>query len=199
MKLPGFWRVVKSFSEPRGGGQLCLGKRCPETPDQRVFTYFSGCRVPEVSDTKKYQDKGEEQQAEEQSAQLVPGAALLPRLGCFCLSEGKRRWPGCAEGPSRRGRHTSDRAGPAGTGGQASPELTSRKRQRSGLRPAVPPMVCALRVRAASPPEEESRSSGCPRGEGRATATPAEGQPAVPSAAGPAVRWLSHGRGLAAL
>lgn len=89
VKLPGFWRVVKSFSESRGGGQVCLGKQRSEMLDQRVFTYFSGCWVPEVYDAKKYQNKRKEQHAEEQSTELVPGAALPRRLGCLCLFNDK--------------------------------------------------------------------------------------------------------------
>lgn len=71
------------------GGQLCLGKQHSETPDQRVFTYFSGYWVPEIFDTKKYQNKRNEQHTEEQSADLVSGAGLLLPLGCFCLINDK--------------------------------------------------------------------------------------------------------------
>lgn len=66
--------------------------------DQRVFTYFSGCWIPEVLDTKKHQNKRKEQQAEEQSTELVPGAALLPRLGCFCLFNDTAAVGRCARG-----------------------------------------------------------------------------------------------------
>lgn len=71
------------------GGQVCLGKRHSEVLGRRVFTYFSGCWVPEIFDTKKYQNKRNEQHAEEQSADLVSGAGLLSRLGCFCLINDK--------------------------------------------------------------------------------------------------------------
>lgn len=37
VKLPEFWRVVKSFSESRGGGQVFLGKQRFEMLDQKVF------------------------------------------------------------------------------------------------------------------------------------------------------------------
>lgn len=105
VKLPGFWGVLKSFSESRGGGQLCLGKQRSEMLYQRVFTYFSGCWVPEVFDTKKYQNKRKEQRAEEQSTELVPGAALLPRLGCFCLFNDKPVIAGVCRGLQEGGGH----------------------------------------------------------------------------------------------
>lgn len=59
--------------------------------DQRVFTHFSGRWVPEVFDTKEYEDKRDEQHAEEQPADLVPGAGPLSPLGCFCLRSDKER------------------------------------------------------------------------------------------------------------
>lgn len=71
------------------GGHVCLGEQHSEALGRRVFTYFSGCWVPEIFDTKKYQNKRNEQHAEEQSADLVSGAGLLSRLGCFCLINDK--------------------------------------------------------------------------------------------------------------
>lgn len=129
VKLPGFRGVVKSLRELRRGGQLCLGKRRSETLGERVFTYFSRCWVPEKFDTKKYQNKSNEQRAEEQSADLVSGAGLRSRFGCFCLTNDKTAITGALlliQG---------------GTGTHAwrtlvtlaSYELTSRKRQSSGL------------------------------------------------------------------
>lgn len=41
-------------------------------------------------DTKEYEDESNEQHAEEQPADLVPGAGLLSGLGCFCLDKHKR-------------------------------------------------------------------------------------------------------------
>lgn len=195
VKSPGFWRVVESFRESRGGGQLCLGKQCSEMPDQRVFTYFSGCWVPEVSDTKKYQNKGKEQQAEEQSAELVPGAALLPRLGCFCLLEEKAAMARLAEAAGGRGQPAPDPAGTAGMqGGRASRELTSRKRQCS----AVPPMVSSVCEEPARSEVESGSLWLHTRWEGRAEPPPRSDSQLSPALLAPP-RWLSQGQGHASL
>lgn len=111
--------------------------------DQRVCTHFSGCWVPEVLDTKKYQNKRQEQQAEEQSTELVPGAALPPRLGCFCLFNDTAAVGRVCSGLPGGGGHAPVRPC-RDEGGKASHELTCRKRQSSGLCRAVPPMVSSV-------------------------------------------------------
>lgn len=73
----------------------------------------------------------------------------------------------------------SDIPGTVGTrGGKASHELTSRKRQSSGLCRAVPPMVSSVCEEPARSEVELERLWLHTRWEGWATATPTEGQPA---------------------
>lgn len=140
--------------------------------DPRGRTYFSGCWVPEVFDTEKYENQRNDQHAEEQSTDLVPAAGLLSGLGCFCLINYKRaisrgllpihggfeythtrhlsRWP------------TPGRELPRG---EARRQLTSRKRHSSGPSRDVPPMIsaagCSLRARTSRLRGGVTEALGC--------------------------------------
>lgn len=191
-KLPVFRGVVKSFSES-GGEHVCLGEQHSEALGRRVFTYFSGCWVPEIFDTKKYQNKRNEQDAEEHSADLVSGAGLLSRLGCFCLINDKRA---IASGPLTIQGGTSTRAY------QTSITLTSCTvaKQATNLRPesgsppgspepSLPWSPPCARTRARSEVEfQEALGCTC-GGEGWVTAAPvtAAASFSPPQPAGPRV------------
>lgn len=182
-KLPVFRGVVKSFSES-GGEHVCLGEQHSEALGRRVFTYFSGCWVPEIFDTKKYQNKRNEQDAEEHSADLVSGAGLLSRLGCFCLINDKTA---IASGPLTIQGGTSTRAY------QTSITLTSCTvaKQATNLRPesgsppgspepSLPWSPPCARTRARSEVEfQEALGCTC-GGEGWVTAAPVTAAPAFP-------------------
>lgn len=73
------------FNLSKEVGELSAPKRCP-----MGCTYLSGCWVPQVFGTKEHEDESNEQHAEEQPANPVPGAGLLSGLGCFCLDKHKR-------------------------------------------------------------------------------------------------------------
>lgn len=191
-KLPVFRGVVKSFSESEGE-HVCLGEQHSEALGRRVFTYFSGCWVPEIFDTKKYQNKRNEQDAEEHSADLVSGAGLLSRLGCFCLINDKTA---IASGPLTIQGGTSTRAY------QTSITLTSCTvaKQATNLRPesgsppgspepSLPWSPPCARTRARSEVEfQEALGCTC-GGEGWVTAAPvtAAASFSPPQPAGPRV------------
>lgn len=114
---------------------------------ERGFTYLSGCWVPEVFDTQKNENERNEQRAEEKSADLVSGAGLLSRLGCFRLINERRGigrgWLVVQGGMSTHVYRTFIMLSSC-TVAKASYKLTSRKRRSSGLSRAVPPMVSAV-------------------------------------------------------